>query len=223
MKLMTINAALLTALLWIAINAPSLAEPTTMVSTTGSRPVLEQTSESVGKVQRPVGNHQPNTGRLGRENVRGESSRNPNSEKWGAERDEAKVDYDLSTQKAQDVDCPCGPDCKCPSKLVCEHGDCKKNYIVFFTATWCGPCKRMYPVIDRLRSQGYIIYMFDVDQFPEAAKKFNAVSVPTMVVMDKGKEVTRFIGVTSEDELKAQIRTRKEQDAERNDTDYNFQ
>jgi thioredoxin-like negative regulator of GroEL len=65
--------------------------------------------------------------------------------------------------------------------------------------------------------------MFDVDQFPEAAKKFNAVSVPTMVVMDKGKEVTRFIGVTSEDELKAQIRTRKEQDAERNDTDYNFQ
>ena len=57
--------------------------------------------------------------------------------------------------------------------------------LVDFFATWCGPCKMMAPVLDRvaLAKQGKAaVYKVDVDQEPELAQRFGVMSVPTLIV-----------------------------------------
>lgn len=129
---------------------------------------------------------------------------NPNAKDW-------PLAYDLgSFQASVDPDCKHGAEL-CPNEMVCKAGDCKKNYVAMFSAEWCGPCKSMYSTIKSLREQGYIVYVFDVDKFPEAAKKYRAVSVPTFAFMDGGKEVKRVVGVTSEETFKQNLKTKAEQ------------
>lgn len=213
------NAVILATLMWMTTDVEILAKPEAVVSRSRTSIAVQEASKVPGPLFGASKDNQSVSRFTGSEQRRGDFSRNPNANKWRQDASETASLYDLSA-KTQAVDCPCGPDCKCPDKIVCEKGDCKKNYLVFFTATWCKPCKRMYPVVDSLRQQGYIIYMLDVDKFPDAARKFEANSVPTMVVMDKGQEITRFVGVTEEDELKQYVKPRKEQDDIQ--PDYNF-
>lgn len=88
----------------------------------------------------------------------------------------------------------------CPP-FVCKNKDCDKNYLIFFTAKWCKPCRKMYPKIEQLRKDGYLVYVFDIDDYPDLKEQFKLESVPTFVVMDKRKEVKRFVGLTDEAEL----------------------
>jgi thioredoxin 1 len=114
--------------------------------------------------------------------------------------------------------------------MICDKGDCKKNYLLLFTADWCLPCKRLYPTIEKLRKDGYIVYVLDADKYVEAKEEFEVKSLPTLVVMNDGKEVKRFVGVTGGDTLRENLKTRVEQDADKpdtpdtpdNGTDYNF-
>jgi thioredoxin 1 len=105
----------------------------------------------------------------------------------------------------------CGPDCKCPDHDICKDGNCKKNYVVVFTAKWCGPCKIMKPRIKELGEAGYIVYFVDVDDSEQAARKFNVSSLPTTVVMENGKELDRFVGIVSKDRITRIAKTRDQQ------------
>lgn len=117
--------------------------------------------------------------------------------------------------------CKCGEDCECPDEMVCKNGDCKKNYVVFFTAPWCKPCRIMYPRIEKLRKEGYIVYAFDDQKFPNAISKFEVENFPTLVVMENGQEIKRFVGVTDPDTIKEVAKTKDEQ-TDKTNTDYNF-
>ena len=79
-----------------------------------------------------------------------------------------------------------------------------KPVLVDFWADWCGPCKMMAPVLDRvaLAKQGKAaVYKVDVDQEPELAQRFGVMSVPTLIVSKGGSAARQFVGVQSEQTL----------------------
>ncbi len=57
--------------------------------------------------------------------------------------------------------------------------------ILFFTATWCAPCKKAKPIIKSLITEGYDIEIIDFDKNKDLVKKHNITSVPTLVVDGK--------------------------------------
>lgn len=95
-----------------------------------------------------------------------------------------------------------------------KEEDAKKNYLVMYTAEWCGWCQRMYPVIKKLRAEGYIVYVVDADKHPEAVKKHGVESLPTFIVMNQGKEASRIVGMCLKGKLKRRLKTREEQEKE---------
>lgn len=105
----------------------------------------------------------------------------------------------------------------CPPH-VCKNGDCQANYIAMFSMSWCGPCKRMYKVVEELRKEGYVIYVFvcDDEKFKDLDldAKFDIKMFPTFVEFDKGQEVKRKVGVTNKQWFRDNLQTRDEQEAE---------
>ena len=71
-----------------------------------------------------------------------------------------------------------------------------KTEIINFTATWCGPCKMMKPVLDEVQSEypDLVIHKADIDVDSEKVKEYNVQSVPTYVILKDGVEVDRIIG-----------------------------
>lgn len=69
-----------------------------------------------------------------------------------------------------------------------------------FTATWCGPCRMLTPVLNEIKDQFYYNVKFediDIDSNPKIVEKYGVISVPTIVLEVNGKEVKRITGVSS--------------------------
>jgi len=69
--------------------------------------------------------------------------------------------------------------------------------IVDCWAPWCGPCQMVSPIIDELAKSyaGKVVFVkLNVDENPLTAGRFGVMSIPTLLVMRKGKEVDRMIG-----------------------------
>ena len=69
-----------------------------------------------------------------------------------------------------------------------------------FWATWCGPCRMVGPVIEKLGEQyegKAVIAKVDVDAEPDLARRFGIMSIPTVVFLKNGKEFQRLVGVQS--------------------------
>jgi thioredoxin 1 len=78
--------------------------------------------------------------------------------------------------------------------------------LVDFTATWCGPCQRQAPILDRLAHGAagrFRVVKVDIDDNPELAEQYDATSVPTLVVFREGVEVGRRVGLSQRSELEA--------------------
>jgi thioredoxin 1 len=74
--------------------------------------------------------------------------------------------------------------------------------LVDFFGTWCGPCKGLAPVVERLAREGYRVCKMDIQARPDLAGRFRVAALPTLVVLRGGEEVTRFVGVQSERTLR---------------------
>jgi thioredoxin-like negative regulator of GroEL len=74
--------------------------------------------------------------------------------------------------------------------------------VLFFNASWCGPCRRMKPIVTQLRRQGYHLRDLDVDRNRSLAEKYGVRGIPTFVFLQNGAEVHRFSGGTSADRLR---------------------
>lgn len=69
-----------------------------------------------------------------------------------------------------------------------------KPEVYAFTATWCGPCKRMKVEWKEVERKGYKVRYIDVDRQPDVAKKFKIHSLPSSVILKSDKEVDRVKG-----------------------------
>jgi len=70
--------------------------------------------------------------------------------------------------------------------------------LVDFTATWCGPCKMMAPILHELKTamgEKVRIIKIDVDKNKEVAAQFQVQSVPTLIVFKQGQVKWRQSGV----------------------------
>lgn len=84
----------------------------------------------------------------------------------------------------------------------------KDKVVVDFFATWCGPCKMLGPVFEELSTEINDIKFIkvDIDEHEDLCRKYKVMSVPTLIVFDKGKEVKRNIGFIPKDKLKEFIK-----------------
>ncbi len=75
--------------------------------------------------------------------------------------------------------------------------------LVDFFATWCGPCKMLGPVLESIaedRSDVEIVKI-DTDENEDLAQKFGVMSIPTLILMKDGKEVSKKVGLISKNDL----------------------
>ena len=80
--------------------------------------------------------------------------------------------------------------------------------VVDFFAPWCGPCKMMAPVIDKLATEyegKVVIGKLDIDVNPQASQKYEVQSIPTVIFFKDGQVVEKLIGFQSEEQLRQKI------------------
>lgn len=72
--------------------------------------------------------------------------------------------------------------------------------LVDFYATWCGPCKMMHPVLENVsESRGEVkVVTVDVDKFPDLARTYGVMSIPTLILFKKGSLVDQKMGFIAE-------------------------
>lgn len=76
--------------------------------------------------------------------------------------------------------------------------------LVDFSASWCGPCKVLSPIVEKLASEvgeSALVCKIDVDEAPDTASKFKIRSVPTVMVFMKGQKVNENVGLATRDKL----------------------
>lgn len=63
-----------------------------------------------------------------------------------------------------------------------------KKCLVKFTATWCGPCKKIHDELIGVCNESDLEYIeLDVDEYPEIAQNFTVTSIPMMIISFQGK------------------------------------
>ena len=70
--------------------------------------------------------------------------------------------------------------------------------LIDFWATWCGPCKRLGPIIEELATEydgKAVIGKCDIEENDDLTEKFGIMNVPTVVFLKDGKEVDRVVGL----------------------------
>jgi thioredoxin 1 len=80
-----------------------------------------------------------------------------------------------------------------------------KPVLVDFTATWCGPCKALAPIVDQLADEleGTVkVGKLDIDEAPVTAGKYGVRGVPTLMVFRGGQRSAQHVGLTTKQKLK---------------------
>ncbi|CAJ2647827.1 thioredoxin H2 [Trifolium pratense] len=75
-----------------------------------------------------------------------------------------------------------------------------KLMVIDFTATWCGPCKYMEPIIKELAAKYKDVEFIkiDVDELMDVASAFQVQAMPTFILIKKGKVVEKVVGAKKE-------------------------
>ena len=76
----------------------------------------------------------------------------------------------------------------------------EEKILVDFYANWCGPCKMLAPELEKVESNIKVVKV-DVDEFEELSRNYGVMSIPTLILFDKGKEVKRNIGFMDKDRI----------------------
>lgn len=80
--------------------------------------------------------------------------------------------------------------------------------LVDFWAAWCGPCQRIGPIVQEI-SEEYAdqikVYKLDIDKDPAIASLYDVISIPTLILFDKGEIKERIVGLITKNDLKEKL------------------
>jgi thioredoxin 1 len=85
-----------------------------------------------------------------------------------------------------------------------EVGTSVQPVLVDFGATWCGPCKVLAPIVEKLADESvgkYKVCKVDIDEAPGITAKFGVRGVPTVIVFKGGQRAGQHVGVTNKENL----------------------
>lgn len=81
---------------------------------------------------------------------------------------------------------------------LCGAGE---TVLLDFRADWCGPCRQMDSIVQRLAAAGWPVKTVDIDAYPDLAARYHVQAIPCFVLLVRGREVQRLEGVRSPSEL----------------------
>jgi thioredoxin 1 len=74
-------------------------------------------------------------------------------------------------------------------------------------AAWCGPCRMLSPIVDELATEldGLSVLKVDIDDEPAFARRYDVMSVPTLLFFHHGRLVHRLVGARPKPAIQAEI------------------
>ena len=71
-----------------------------------------------------------------------------------------------------------------------------KKVLLDFYADWCSPCRLLLPIVKSVAEENpqYIIGKINIDESPELAAEYGVSSIPTLIVIENGRETKRSLG-----------------------------
>jgi thiol-disulfide isomerase/thioredoxin len=87
------------------------------------------------------------------------------------------------------------------------------NYLLIWTADWCGNCKDMKVVAEILRAEGFDVYYIDFDENRDKARECSVTSLPTTIVYTDGTEAKRFVGIRKAEQIRDVLKKNEKDEA----------
>ncbi|MBE6756739.1 MAG: thioredoxin [Ruminococcaceae bacterium] len=79
----------------------------------------------------------------------------------------------------------------------------EKTVLLDFYASWCGPCRMLSPVVDKIAKENpqYLVGKINVDEEEDLAMQFGVTSIPALFVLKEGKIINQSLGAIPEQKI----------------------